>query len=257
MEEDIKKGHTVPQWEEDYLLSPWTPTSLFAEYLEMVLQFGFITIFVAAFPLAPLFALINNALEIRMDGTKIITTFRRPVAQRVKDIGIWFGIMDTISKMAILTNAVIIAFTSDFIPRTLYYYEHHTMKGYINSVFSEYNMTGISEFFYEPEIIKEYERKGITTCLYPGNRNPPGSDAPYEPNLDYWHLFSIKLVFVLAFENITAIIKMILNWLIPDVPSQLSQNIRQHEFLTQELILKEEREQAEKRALSGSTNHSH
>lgn len=50
----------------------------------MVLQFGFVTIFVAAFPLAPLFALINNAFEIRLDAKKMITSLRRPVAQRVK-----------------------------------------------------------------------------------------------------------------------------------------------------------------------------
>ena len=34
-------------------------------FIFSVLQFGFITIFVAAFPLAPLFALLNNWVEIR------------------------------------------------------------------------------------------------------------------------------------------------------------------------------------------------
>lgn len=72
----------LPQWEEDLTLAPWGPTSLFYEYLEMVIQFGFVTIFVSAFPLAPLFALINNMFEIRLDAKKMITTFRRPVAQR-------------------------------------------------------------------------------------------------------------------------------------------------------------------------------
>ena len=38
--------------------------SLFDEYLEMVIQYGFITIFVSAFPLAPLFALLNNIIEV-------------------------------------------------------------------------------------------------------------------------------------------------------------------------------------------------
>jgi hypothetical protein len=71
-----KTAGSIPQWEDDFLLSNWSPQSLFYEYLEMVLQFGFVTIFVAAFPLAPLFALINNALEIRLDAMKIITTFR-------------------------------------------------------------------------------------------------------------------------------------------------------------------------------------
>ena len=50
---------------QDYALAPAPHSLLFAEYLEMVVQFGFITIFVCAFPLAPLLALINNILEIR------------------------------------------------------------------------------------------------------------------------------------------------------------------------------------------------
>ena len=50
---------------QDYALAPTPHSLLFAEYLEMVVQFGFITIFVCAFPLAPLLALINNILEIR------------------------------------------------------------------------------------------------------------------------------------------------------------------------------------------------
>ena len=49
---------------------------LFQEYLEMVLQFGFITIFVAAFPLAPLFALLNNWVEIRLDAQKFVRDTR-------------------------------------------------------------------------------------------------------------------------------------------------------------------------------------
>ena len=42
----------------------------------MVLQFGFITIFVAAFPLAPLFALLNNWVEIRLDAQKFVRDTR-------------------------------------------------------------------------------------------------------------------------------------------------------------------------------------
>jgi anoctamin-1 len=88
----------MPQCEADFLLARWRPQALFYEYLEMVLQFGFVTIFVAAFPLAPLFALINNALEIRLDARKMITSLRRPVAQRVKNIGIWYRILDAICR---------------------------------------------------------------------------------------------------------------------------------------------------------------
>ncbi len=45
--------------------------------MEMWIQFGLITMFVPAFPLAPLFALINNIFEIRIDAYKILIGTRR------------------------------------------------------------------------------------------------------------------------------------------------------------------------------------
>jgi len=42
----------------------------------LVLQFGFITVFVAAFPIAPLFALLNNWIEIRLDARKLVCETR-------------------------------------------------------------------------------------------------------------------------------------------------------------------------------------
>ena len=62
---DTKDPETEPGYVKDFGLAPAHSSLLFNEYLEIVIQFGFITIFVAAFPLAPLFALINNILEIR------------------------------------------------------------------------------------------------------------------------------------------------------------------------------------------------
>lgn len=56
-------------------------------YAFAVIQYGFVTLFVAAFPLAPLFALINNVAEIRLDAYKMVSQARRPLAERVEDIG--------------------------------------------------------------------------------------------------------------------------------------------------------------------------
>lgn len=52
-----------------------------------VLQFGFTTIFVAAFPLAPLLALLNNIIELRLDAYKFVTQWRRPLPARATNIG--------------------------------------------------------------------------------------------------------------------------------------------------------------------------
>lgn len=54
-----------------------------------VIQYGFITMFVPAFPLAPFFGLLNNIFEIRGDAKKFVSQYRRPVVDRVKTIGMW------------------------------------------------------------------------------------------------------------------------------------------------------------------------
>lgn len=70
----------------------------------LVIQYGFVTLFVAAFPLAPFFALLNNVVEIRLDAYKWITQLRRPLAERVEDIGAWYGILQGITYTAVVTN---------------------------------------------------------------------------------------------------------------------------------------------------------
>jgi len=69
-----------------------------------VIQYGFVTLFVAAFPLAPFFAFLNNVVEIRLDGYKWITQMRRPLAERVEDIGAWYGILQGITYTSVVTN---------------------------------------------------------------------------------------------------------------------------------------------------------
>lgn len=120
-----------------------------------VLQFGFTTIFVAAFPLAPLLALLNNIIEIRLDAYKFVTQWRRPLPSQAKDIGkyfpslntmfscfslltlimsncvagIWYGILEGIGILSVITNAFVIAVTSDFIPRLVYAYKYGPCAG--------------------------------------------------------------------------------------------------------------------------------
>ena len=58
----------------------------------------------AAFPLAPLFALLNNWVEIRLDAQKFVCETRRAVAERAENIGIWFTIMEMIAHIAVISN---------------------------------------------------------------------------------------------------------------------------------------------------------
>ncbi|CAG8717404.1 44624_t:CDS:10, partial [Gigaspora margarita] len=112
-----RKNTDVPQWVHDDRLSP--PTGTIVEYEEMVIQFGFIALFGPAFPLAPLFAWLNNIAEIRSDAFKFIVELQRPVGFLTQDIGTWEDILNMIAFMAVLTNAIIIAFHSTWMKQQL------------------------------------------------------------------------------------------------------------------------------------------
>ncbi|XP_010131909.1 PREDICTED: anoctamin-6, partial [Buceros rhinoceros silvestris] len=232
----------VPRWEQDYHLQPIGKLGLFYEYLEMVIQFGFVTLFVASFPLGPLLALMNNMLEIRLDAWKLTTQFRRMVPQKAQDIGAWQPIMQGIAILAVVTNAMIIAFTSDMIPRLVYYWSFsvppygnhstHTMKGYINSTLSVFNISDLknaskpsSPWF-----------GNQTTCRYRDFRYPPGHPHQYEHNIYYWHVTAAKLAFVIVMEHVIYFVKFIISYVIPDVSQKTKSKVKREKYLTQKLL---------------------
>ncbi|KAJ1475819.1 calcium-activated chloride channel-domain-containing protein [Baffinella frigidus] len=85
---------------------------VFAEYQEMVVQFGYVTLFAAAFPLTAFLALINNLVEIRTDAYKLLQGLQRPKYLCAADIGTWQVILDILSTCSILTNCALVGFTS-------------------------------------------------------------------------------------------------------------------------------------------------
>ncbi|XP_071441866.1 anoctamin-1-like [Hetaerina americana] len=236
-----KGRRSAYQWMRDYKLNPWDTRSLFPEYLEMVLQYGFVTIFVAAFPLAPLCALLNNVLEMRLDAKKLLRYFQRPVTQRVKDIGIWLGILDSISKLAVVTNGFIIAFTSNFIPKLVYAFhvsEDHSLNGYLNFSLSYFNVSDL-----EPGSAPK-DGTNVTMCRYPDFREPPSSENKYDKSAMYWHILAARLAFVVVFENVVVLVMLLVHWIIPDVPKSLRDRIRREAYLTNEIIIRRETERA-------------
>lgn len=47
---------------------------VFDDYTMSLIQFGYVALFSAAFPLAPLLAMINNLVQTRVDAHKICKT---------------------------------------------------------------------------------------------------------------------------------------------------------------------------------------
>lgn len=69
----------------------------FDDYLEMVMTYGYITLFAAAFPLGTTLTSIFIYLETKSDMFKFETTMRRPLARKAHDIGTWEIAMDILS----------------------------------------------------------------------------------------------------------------------------------------------------------------
>ncbi|XP_075407959.1 anoctamin-6 isoform X2 [Tenrec ecaudatus] len=246
----IGRYHTVsgseqitPRWDQDYHLQPIGKLGLFYEYLEMIIQFGFVTLFVASFPLAPLLALVNNILEIRVDAWKLTTQYRRMVPEKAQDIGAWQPIMQGIAILAVVTNAMIIAFTSDMIPRLVYYWSfsvppygdhaHYTMDGYINNTLSIFNVAD----FKNKTRGNPYSGLGNhTTCRYRDFRYPPGHPQEYKHNIYYWHVIAAKLAFIIVMEHIIYSVKFFISYTIPDVSKRTKSKIKREKYLTQKLL---------------------
>uniref|UniRef100_A0A673UF00 Anoctamin n=1 Tax=Suricata suricatta TaxID=37032 RepID=A0A673UF00_SURSU len=223
------------RWEQDHDLETFGSLGLFYEYLETVIQFGFVTLFVASFPLAPLLALLNNIIEIRVDAWKLTTQYRRPVAAKAHSIGVWQDILYGMAVLSVATNAFIVAFTSDIIPRLVYYYAYSKdaaapMKGYVNDSLSTFL---IADF---PNHTAPWEKRDFTTCRYRDYRYPPDHDQKYFHNMQYWHVLAAKMTFIIVMEHVVFLVKFLLAWMIPDVPKDVLERIKREKLMTIKIL---------------------
>ncbi|XP_077084813.1 anoctamin-9 isoform X2 [Siphateles boraxobius] len=214
-------------WQENYDLNDVNAFSLFNEFLEMVLQFSFTTIFVAAFPLAPLLALINNIFEIRLDAIKMVSLERRLVPKKTNDIGVWNGILEAVGVMAVIANGLVIGISSDFIPRLVYRYHYgpcavsnstdlDCMTGYINNTLATAFMSNkrVKDDFKELITDNGYN---VTQCSYKDYR----SDEDLSLTSQFWLILALRFAFVILFEHVVVMCKFIAAWFIPDNPTRV------------------------------------
>uniref|UniRef100_A0A8C9WID1 Anoctamin n=1 Tax=Scleropages formosus TaxID=113540 RepID=A0A8C9WID1_SCLFO len=239
-ESDDQLAKTPQQWDLDYDLEPFE--GLTPEYMEMIIQFGFVSLFVASFPLAPLFALLNNVIEIRLDAKKFVTELRRPNAVRARDIGIWYNILSGMGKFSVIINAFVISFTSDFIPRLVYQYmysETGTMYGFIDHTLSYFNVTNFKPG--TAPISSQYDKE-VTVCRYKDYREPPWSPLAYQFSKQYWAVLAARLAFIILFQNLVMLLSTLVDWVIPDVPKDISEQLKKEKTLLVDVFLREEKD---------------
>ena len=84
--------------------------TVFQDYNELAVQFGYSTLFAVAFPVAPLMAMINNCVELRTDAFKLCKVHRRPEYTTRQDIGSWMTVLETVAVMSVMMNAALTGF---------------------------------------------------------------------------------------------------------------------------------------------------
>ncbi|KAH0510309.1 Anoctamin-10 [Microtus ochrogaster] len=80
----------------------------FDDYLELFLQFGYVSLFSCVYPLAAAFAVLNNFTEVNSDALKMCRVFKRPFAEPSASIGVWQLAFETMSVISVVTNCALI-----------------------------------------------------------------------------------------------------------------------------------------------------
>ncbi|TRY85873.1 hypothetical protein DNTS_011900 [Danionella cerebrum] len=233
--------------------------SIFNEYLEMVIQFSFTTIFVAAFPLAPLLALLNNIIEIRLDAIKMVSLERRMVPTKANDIGVWTDILEAVGVLAVIANGLVIGISSDFIPRLVYQYYYGPctsssggagvgcMVGYINNTLSVANMSDerVSEDFKAEQRITD-TGLNVTHCRYRDYR----SSEDFGLTNQFWVILAARLIFILLFQHVVVMFKCVTSWFVATPPL----DVRNERLNNKLKRLKKERDSMTKTNDNATTN---
>jgi len=88
-------------------------TSTFYDYNELVIQFGYVTMFALALPMGSLLCWVNNFIEIRSDAFRLCNVYQRPFYKGAQDIGSWYDILKVTMLLGIIVNGVMTIFTSN------------------------------------------------------------------------------------------------------------------------------------------------
>ena len=112
--------------------------SVALEFAEILIQFGFVSMFGAAWPLAALLALLNNFFEVRLDIWKFAKLQRRPVSERVNGIGtFWRVCFEVFCLLGIANHCFLLCVSSNTMRE--YFFPDITMTERVMAAFCAEN----------------------------------------------------------------------------------------------------------------------
>ena len=78
----------------------------------VVVEFGYVTLFVAAFPLAPLLSYVNGCVSLRSNAHVLMYRSRRAMPRASEGIGNFNTIFDLMTRISVVTNAALLVYVS-------------------------------------------------------------------------------------------------------------------------------------------------
>eukprot|EP01059_Diplonema_ambulator_P005295 TRINITY_DN1503_c2_g2_i1.p1 TRINITY_DN1503_c2_g2~~TRINITY_DN1503_c2_g2_i1.p1 ORF type:complete len:755 (+),score=161.47 TRINITY_DN1503_c2_g2_i1:36-2267(+) len=167
----------------------------FDDYLEMVIEFGYVVLFASAFPLAAALSVVCNVIEMKSDLLKLTMVYQRPAPARVSNIGIWQNLLWALMWLAIFTNTMLLV-SSD-------------------------QLTAHFPSFYR-EAIESDVLAGRVAALA---TDPTHHELVIKRGAARW-------VLIIAFvcERVAFLLALLLTKLIPSVPEDVATEIRRHEY---------------------------
>lgn len=241
----------MPNYQAEQLLSGYAGT--FFDYNEMAIQFGYVVMFAAAFPIASLAALVNNWSEIRVDAQKLLSLTRRPHYVGCEDIGTWQRVFEILSILSVINNCLLLGFTSMWMSGKCSFLQDSGCDGNDCDYYKDDEIKAVDDgaLFYitynasqvtfpvncEGLIHPLYRTKMYTCCPVHPTYLPEGSLTTVTANRGLF-LTSYEIVWVvLITEHILLFIKFALAEMIPDEPSFITKTKAKHQFEKEKLLL--------------------
>ncbi|RHZ16732.1 hypothetical protein DYB37_004181 [Aphanomyces astaci] len=94
---------------------------LFQDYIVMVMQFGYATLFVVSCPYLPLLAFLYNLVSIRAHSLSLVTVYRRLAPRSSQHIRLWAAFLEVFCVLAVVTNSWSVVAKAEMAARTLAY----------------------------------------------------------------------------------------------------------------------------------------
>uniref|UniRef100_A0A4W3HNF0 Anoctamin n=1 Tax=Callorhinchus milii TaxID=7868 RepID=A0A4W3HNF0_CALMI len=145
----------------------------FDDYLELFLQFGYVSLFSCVYPLAAILAILNNITEVYSDGLKMCRVFKRPFSEPASDIGVW---QVTRVQLFALQYSILLKFRDILLVNTCTVACSPDMKSNINTICCYILLLRITPLFVHPP-------PTVDIAQYLREQNDPRILGPCHPGL--------------------------------------------------------------------------